>query len=60
ELAGVQALVAAATPGDVVGVMCHAEREEIVGWITSVGGTVDSPEAIREKVLRAQPPQPRS
>ena len=53
ELAGLQALVADAAPGDVVGVMCHAERAEIGGWLGSVGAEVAGPEQIRAKVLAA-------
>jgi cyanophycin synthetase len=53
ELAGLQALVAEASPGDVVGVMCHAERAEIDSWLTGAGATTDGPEEIRAKVLRA-------
>jgi cyanophycin synthetase len=53
ELAGLQALAEACSAGDAVGVMCHAEREEVVGWLRDAGGTVDTPEAIRTKVLRS-------
>ncbi len=55
ELAGLRALVAQSVPGDVVGVMCHAERDEIGDWLSSQGATVDSPEDIRAKVLAAVP-----
>jgi cyanophycin synthetase len=55
ELAGLRALVADAVPGDVIGVMCHAERGEIAGWLRAAGATVDTPEAIRAKVLAAAP-----
>lgn len=54
ELAGLRALVARSGPGDVVGVMCHAERESIASWLTTAGATVDSPESIRRKVLAAR------
>ena len=50
-----QALVAEAAPGDVVGVMCHAERTAIEEWLASVGATVDGPDEIRTKVLAAHP-----
>ena len=30
-------------PGDVVGLMCHAEREEAYDWIARHGGTADAP-----------------
>ncbi len=55
ELAGLQALVAQTEAGDVLGVMCHAERVEIGDWLTAQGATVDSPETIRAKVLAAAP-----
>jgi cyanophycin synthetase len=55
ELAGMQALVERSAPGDVVGVMCHAERAEIGEWLTVQGAAVDTPETIRSKVLAAAP-----
>jgi cyanophycin synthetase len=58
ELAGLQALLAESARGDAVGVMCHAERSEIAAWLTSAGATVDTPEDIRAKVLRAKPRTP--
>jgi cyanophycin synthetase len=54
ELAGLQAVLVEARPGDALGVMCHAERAEIADWLGSVGATVDTPETIRAKVLRAR------
>jgi cyanophycin synthetase len=58
ELAALQALVAEAAPGDVVGVMCHAERKAIEEWLAAAGATVDGPDEIRTKVLAAHPPPP--
>jgi cyanophycin synthetase len=55
ELAAVQALVAEAAAGDVVGVMCHAERKAIEEWLAAEGATVDGPDEIRTKVLAARP-----
>lgn len=55
ELAGLRALAAVSEPGDVVGVMCHAERAEIAAWLASRGATVDTPDRIRAKVLAATP-----
>ncbi len=55
ELAGLQALVEKSGDGDVVGVMCHAERTEIDAWLRSAGATVDGPDQIRAKVLAARP-----
>ena len=38
-----------------VGLMCHAERQEVYDWIAAHGGTPDSPEPLRDKV-RARGP----
>jgi cyanophycin synthetase len=54
ELASLQALVDQAGPGDVVGLMCHAERDEVQAWIAARGGTADSPDVLRDKVRRAR------
>ncbi|HVC74863.1 MAG TPA: Mur ligase family protein [Mycobacteriales bacterium] len=56
ELAGLQALVNQAVRGDVIGVMCHAERGEIAAWLGSAGATADGPDEIRAKVLAAAAP----
>jgi cyanophycin synthetase len=53
ELEGLQALVTRARPGDVVAVMCHADRPLLDEWLTGQGATVDSPDVIREKALLA-------
>ena len=53
ELASLQALVDLAEPGDVVGLMCHAERQEVYDWLAEQGATADSPEQLRAKVDRA-------
>ena len=62
EVECLAALVAQAKPGDVVGLMCHAERQEAYDWIAEHGGTPDSPETLREKVRarvdRAEPELP--
>lgn len=47
------ALVATAEPGDVVGLMCHAQRQETYDWIGQQGGTPDIPETLAEKVRTA-------
>ena len=39
-----------ARDGDVVGLMCHAEREACYAWIAEHRGSVDTPETLREKV----------
>ncbi len=56
ELEALQALVALADPGDVVGLMCHAERQQVYDWLASAGATPDSPEELRAKVARAAAP----
>ena len=61
ELAGLQAMVAASSPGDVVGVMCHAEREEVFAWLAGIGAVVASADDVRSRVLATQQmPPPRS
>jgi cyanophycin synthetase len=54
ELAAVQALVADSGPGDVVAVMCQAERAEVDSWLRSQGATVDDPDVISAKVVTAR------
>jgi cyanophycin synthetase len=49
------ALVGQTLPGDVVGLMCHAEQDEVFAWLEEQGATVDSPDVLREKVHAAQP-----
>jgi cyanophycin synthetase len=53
EVECLAALVAEAKPGDVVGLMCHAEREEAYAWIAEHGGTPDTPGALAAKVRAA-------
>jgi cyanophycin synthetase len=53
EVECLAALVARAEPGDVVGLMCHAERQEVYDWISEHGGTADTPERLGEKVRAA-------
>lgn len=53
EVASLAALVGQALPGDVVGLMCHAERAEVYAWIAEQGGTPDSPERLAQKVRAA-------
>jgi cyanophycin synthetase len=53
ELAALQAVTAQASMADVVGVMCHAEREEVDQWLRARGATIDGPDELRRKVLAA-------
>ena len=52
EVEGLAALVAQAEPGDVVGLMCHAQREAVYDWIAEQGGTSDTPETLRREGTR--------
>ncbi len=54
EVECLAALVERARPGDVVGLMCHAEREQAYEWIAAHGGTADTPEVLSAKVRAAQ------
>lgn len=54
EVEGLAGLVAQARPGDVVGLMCHAEREAVYAWLAEHGGTADTPDTLRRKVRAAQ------
>lgn len=54
EVACLAALVERARPGDVVGLMCHAERQEAYDWIAAHGGTPDPPAVLAGKVRAAQ------
>ena len=54
EVECLAALVEAAMPGDVVGLMCHAERQAAYDWIDEQGGTPDDPLTLAAKVRAAQ------
>ena len=54
EVEGLAALVKQAGAGDAVGLMCHAEREVVYGWIADHGGVPDPPETLAEKVRVAR------
>jgi cyanophycin synthetase len=54
ELDALEALVPHARAGDVVALMCHAERAEVDAWIRAHGGKVDDARAIRRKVVAAR------
>jgi cyanophycin synthetase len=54
EVECLAALVERAGPGDVVGLMCHAERQQVYDWIADHGGTPDTPARLGAKVRAAQ------
>jgi cyanophycin synthetase len=54
ELAALEALVEESSAGDVVGIMCHAERAALDEWLVLRGARVDGPDEIRCKVLVAR------
>jgi cyanophycin synthetase len=54
EVESVEALAERAVDGDVVAVMCHAQRSEMYAWVTSQGGTPDDVDRVRAKVLAAR------
>ncbi len=54
ELSGLQALVEAAQDGDVVAIMCHAERDEVYAWLAGTGAVADDARSIRRKVIAAR------
>lgn len=58
ELSGLEALVAEARADDVIGVMCHTQREILDAWIREHGGSLDSPDVLRDKVVAAAQPAP--
>lgn len=54
EVACLAGLVALARAGDVIGLMCHAERQEAYDWIAGHGGTSDGPDVLATKARAAQ------
>ncbi|MEO5745297.1 MAG: tetratricopeptide repeat protein [Terracoccus sp.] len=54
ELSSFEAIVRGTQAGDVIALMCHAEREAVDGWIRAQGGKVDDAKAIRRKVVAAR------
>jgi cyanophycin synthetase len=53
EVESLATLVEQAKPGDVVGLMCHAQRQEAYDWIAAHGGTPDGPSTLAAKVRAA-------
>ncbi len=54
ELAAATALAAYAGDGDVLAIMTHEQRGELVEWIAKAGGQADDADGIRRKVVAAQ------
>ena len=54
EVAGLAALVDQAKPGDVVGLMCHEDRQGVYDWLAGAGFSGDTPETLRDKVKAAR------
>jgi cyanophycin synthetase len=54
EIDALGALAGSATEGDVVALMCHAQRVEADRWVVQHGGTPDSAATIRRKVIAAR------
>jgi cyanophycin synthetase len=54
EVAGLEALVTQAAVGDVVGLMCHEDRQGVYDWLAAHGFVADTPETLRAKVLAAR------
>jgi len=54
EVAGLEALVDQAKPGDVVALMCHEDRQGVYDWLAAHGFGGDSAETLRAKVRAAR------
>jgi cyanophycin synthetase len=54
EVAGLEALVEQAEPGDVVALMCHEDRQGVYAWLADHGFRTDTPETLRDKVRAAR------
>jgi cyanophycin synthetase len=54
EVSGLEALVEQAKPGDVVGLMCHEDRQGVYDWLATSGFSIDTPEVLRDKVRAAR------
>jgi cyanophycin synthetase len=53
EVAALAALVEQAGAADVVGLMCHQDRQGVYEWLAAQGFVADSPETLRDKVTAA-------
>jgi cyanophycin synthetase len=58
ELSGLQGLLARAVDGDVVAVMCHADRPLLDEWLLAEGATPDGADDVRAKVVAARGEHP--
>ena len=58
ELSGLRALADGAAAGDVVALMCHADRELLDDWLVRHGATPDGAEQVRAKVVAARGQHP--
>ncbi len=54
EVEGLADLVEQLAGGDVVALMCHAQRLAVVQWLEQHGGTPDSARQVRRKVIAAR------
>jgi cyanophycin synthetase len=54
EVTGLEALVAQAKPDDVVGLMCHEDRQGVYDWLADNQFVADNPESLRDKVRAAR------
>ncbi len=55
EVDALEALVKRAEPDDVLGLMCHEDRQGVYAWLAGHGFTPDTPETLRDKVRLARP-----
>ena len=54
EVSGLGALVEQAAAGDVVGLMCHEDRQGVYDWLSGHGFRADGPDELRVMVRAAQ------
>ena len=54
EVAALEALVQQAGSGDVVGLMCHEDRQGVYDWLAAHDFLADTPDTLRDKVRTAQ------
>jgi len=54
EVEGMEAIMRHVSDGDVVALMCHDQRAQVVAWLTELGATADDFGTIRRKVVAAR------